>query len=153
MPDLLLDVVLRFEEAEPAAPVRDVVDVVGGLVHELVHLVDERRNEQEPDRDEESEREQRGHSDGAAALGQAVPLEPVDCRVQREREEERDQHPREDVPGDPDHLEDDRHRDDRRQQGEDRPQPEADQALRDHPCSITTASDVFDRARVSNLPP
>ena len=39
MADLLLDVVLRLEESEPASPVRDVVDVVGELVHELVHLV------------------------------------------------------------------------------------------------------------------
>ena len=56
--DPLLDVVLRLEEPEPAAAVRDVVHVVRELADELVHLVDERRDEREADRDEEGEREE-----------------------------------------------------------------------------------------------
>ena len=48
--DLLVEVVLRLEEAEPPAAVRDVVDVVRELVDEVVHLVDEGRHERDADR-------------------------------------------------------------------------------------------------------
>jgi len=40
----------RSRKAEPAAARRDVVDVAGERVREVVHLVDERRNEQGADR-------------------------------------------------------------------------------------------------------
>ena len=42
---LLDDVVLRLEEAEPPAAVRQVVDVVRQRLHEPVHLVDQLRQE------------------------------------------------------------------------------------------------------------
>ena len=72
-------------------------------------------------------------------------LQPLDRRVQRQGKEDRDHHPGQDVPRDPDHLEGDRDRDDRRQQGQDRVQPEANETLRDHVRSIATAPDVQPR--------
>src|SRR6266480_5067348 len=105
--DPLLDVVLRLEEAEPAASVRDIVDVARELVDELVELVDEGRDDREADRDEERDREQVGERGRPAAARDAVSHEPFDRRVERERQEDRDQNPGQDVPGDPDHLEDD----------------------------------------------
>ena len=44
------DVVLRLEEPEPPAPMRDVVDVAGQRLREAVHLVDERREEERAER-------------------------------------------------------------------------------------------------------
>ena len=71
-----------------------------------------------------------------------VALEPLHRRVERQRQEERDQDPRQHVAGDPDHLEDDRDRDDDSEQRQHGPRPEADEPLRDHPLSIAPASDV-----------
>ena len=116
---------------------RDVLHVVRELVDELVHLVDQRRDEREPDRDEEGEREEVRERGGGDASLDPVTLEPADRGVQRQGQEDRDHHPGEDVPGDPDDLEDDRDGDDRPQQGQDRPQLEPDDSLRDHRASIT----------------
>jgi len=69
--------------------------------------------------------------------------QPLDRGVQGQREEERDDHPGQDVPRDPDHLEYDGDRDDRQQQRQRRAQPQPDQALRDHARSIAGRSDVF----------
>jgi hypothetical protein len=45
-------VVLRLQKPETAAALRDVVQVVGHLVREVVDLVDDSRDEQESDPDE-----------------------------------------------------------------------------------------------------
>ena len=45
VPDLLDDVVLRLQEAEPALALGQVVDVAGDGLDEVVDLVDERRDE------------------------------------------------------------------------------------------------------------
>ena len=142
MLDLLLDVVLRLEEAQPAAAVSDVVDVVRKLVDEVVDLADECRHERVSDRREEDEGEEVRDRRRPAAARDAVALEPFDGRVQRQRQEEGDEYPGEDVAGDPDHLQHHRHGDDRPENGQDRPQPKADQALRNHARSITSAPDV-----------
>jgi hypothetical protein len=52
------DVVLRFQKAEAPLPFREVVDVAGHRVDELVHVVDERRDEQRADRGEPEQDEQ-----------------------------------------------------------------------------------------------
>ena len=49
VPDLLDDVVLRLQEAEPAPALGQVVDVAGQRLDEVVDLVDERRDEGEAD--------------------------------------------------------------------------------------------------------
>ena len=74
---LLDDVVLRLEEAEPAPSLRDVVDVAGHGVDELVHVVDERRDEQRADgRDAEQDEQERDRRCEAAAAD-AAPLQPA----------------------------------------------------------------------------
>ena len=42
-------VILGLEEPEPPAAVGDVVDVIGECLREPVYLVDERRDEEEPE--------------------------------------------------------------------------------------------------------
>ena len=138
----LLDVVFRLQEPEPPAPVGDVAGVVGQLLDEVVHLVDERRDEQVADQGQEPEGEQERDRGGGPPSLEPVPLEPLDGGVQSQGQEQRDQDPRQYVARDPDHLEQDRDRDDRREQRQHGPQPEADEALRDHPPRIAAASDV-----------
>ena len=43
--DPLDDVVLRLQESEPPLALGEVVDVVGDLVDQVIHLIDERRDE------------------------------------------------------------------------------------------------------------
>ena len=91
---LLDDVVLRLEEAEPPLALRQVVDVAGTRVDELVHVVDERRDEERADAgDDERSRAGTPIPGGEAAALDAAPLEQLDERVHREREEERDRDP------------------------------------------------------------
>ncbi len=95
--DLLDDVVPGLEEAEPSPPVRQVGDVVGDLAREAVDLVDERRNEGGGEPGDDGEREHEDDACRRSASRHAVRLEPTDGRVEREREEERDQEPAHDV--------------------------------------------------------
>ena len=70
LPDLLDDVVLRLEEAEPAPALRDVVDIAGHGVDELVHVVDERRDEERADgRDAEHDEQERERRREATTRG------------------------------------------------------------------------------------
>ena len=89
------------------------------------------------DQDDEVRERDRG-----AAVDAAAPLDPADERIEGEREEERDHHPREDVPRDPDHLERDPDGQDDQQDSQDRARTQIDNALRRHRSSITRASDV-----------
>ena len=69
---LVDEVVLALEEPEPAAALRQVVEVVGDLVREVVHLVDQSGNEQPADQcdgDECADEDDPGR--------EAAPLEPV----------------------------------------------------------------------------
>ena len=66
------EVVLRLQEAEPAAALRQVVEVVRHLLREVVHLVDERRDEEEGDSDDRS-RERRAMSRDRAAASALMP--------------------------------------------------------------------------------
>ena len=132
---LLDDVVLGLEEAEPAAAARQVVDVVGGLVDEGVHLVDERRDEQGSQPDDAERDAEVGDPDRGAAAVDAVALEPFDGRVQREREEERDEDPRQHVPRDPDDLEHGRNGEHDPDDGKDGPRRKVDDPL-EHGASI-----------------
>ena len=56
--DLLDDVVLRLEEAEPPAPVGQVVDVVRQGLDEAIHLVDQPRQEGRADADDHDDHDQ-----------------------------------------------------------------------------------------------
>ena len=118
------------------------MDVVGDLADELAHLVDDRRYKKGSDR-----RERRQHEDVRNARGEttpldSVPLEELDRRIHRQREEERDQDPDNHVPGDPDHLEHDRHGDDRAEHGQNRAHGKADEPLGHHATRIAGKSDV-----------
>ena len=77
LPDLLDDVVFRLEEAEPAPALRDVVDVAGHGVDELVHVVDERRDEQRADGRDAEQDERNATVAREAAAVDAAPLQPA----------------------------------------------------------------------------
>ena len=140
VPDPLRDVVLRLEEAEAPAAMRDVVDVAGERVGEAVHLADERRDEERRQGRDRCESEQQRDGGRRPALLHALSLEPVDGRVEGEREEHRDQDPDDDVPRDPDDLEQQPDGDRDPEDREDRRGPEADDALL-HATRITPESD------------
>ena len=129
VPNALGHVVLRLEEPESPAAVGDVVDVIRKCLREPIHLADERRDEEEPE-----EREAGEHEDGRdpgckPSAANAVVLEPVDGGVHREREEDRDQNPGENLARDPDELEHEKDPDRDPEQRKDRRGPKADNAL------------------------
>ena len=140
VPNPLGDVVLRLQEAEPTAAMRDVVDVAGERVREAVHLADERRDEERRQGGDRCESEQQRDGGRQPALLHSLSLEPVDGRVEGEREEHRDQDPDDDVPRDPDDLEQQPHGDRNPQDRQDRRGPEPDDALL-HATRITPESD------------
>ena len=134
--------VAPLEEAEPPPLVRQVLDVLRQLVHEAVDLVDERRDEERADADDDRDHDQEREPGGEAAVVDAVPLEELDRRVQRKREEERDDDPREHLARDPHDLEHDGDRDRDPEHGEHGRDPESDQALLHVAASIAARSDV-----------
>ena len=134
--------VLRLEEAEPAAAVRQVVDVVRERLHEPVHLVDQLRHERRADADDDHEQQQVGDPDRRAARQLAAPFDPADQRIEGEREEQGDDDPGEDVPGDPDDLERDRNSEDDQQDPQDRARAKIDDPLGRHSWRIPRPSDV-----------
>ena len=67
---LVDEVVLRLQEAEPAASRRDLVQVVRHVVREVVHLRDERRDE---------ERADAGHARAASPPSASVTAMPRRC--------------------------------------------------------------------------
>ena len=140
--DLLDDVVLALEEAEPSAPVRQVVDVVRERLDEAVDLVDQLRDERRADRGDHDDRDHVGERDRGPSLEAPATFDPADERIKREREEQRDHDPREHMPSDPDHLERDRDRNRDQQDPQDRAGTQVDHALRRHLTSITPWSDV-----------
>ena len=119
---------------------RDVVDVAGERVGEAVHLADERRDEERRQGRDRCECEQQRDGSRWPALLQALSLEPVDGRVEGERKEHRDQDPDNDVPRDPNDLEQQPDGDRNPEDREDRRGPEADDALL-HATRITPESD------------
>ena len=126
------DVVARLEEAEPATAMGEVVHVVRHLVREAVHLVDERRDDKRGEPADGGERNEERDPGGEPTALDAVPLHPLDRRVERECEEERDQEPAEDVPRDPEDVEDDADRQDDAEDREDRARPEVDDPVDSH---------------------
>src|SRR5919109_783426 len=125
---LVDEVVLRLQEPEPAAAFGEVVQVVGDLVREVVHLVDQRRDEQPAD---QRDSDQRGDEDdpGRDTTPLDASLEPVNGGGQRERQEQRDEDPGEDMPRDPEDLQGDERDDEDRDDHENRPGPEMDPAV------------------------
>jgi hypothetical protein len=73
------------------------VDIVRERLHEAVHLVDELRNERKPDPDDDRCHDEVRDADRRASAETTVLLNPGDERVQCQREEERDDEPRDDV--------------------------------------------------------
>ena len=134
--------VLRLQETEPALALADVVDVVGDLADELAYLMNDCRHEQGPDHRERRQDQHISDRSGEAAPADSVALEELDRRVHRQREEQRDQDPRDHVPRDPDHLEDDGNGDDRTEHGQDRAHGKADEPLGHHAPRIAASSDV-----------
>ena len=100
--------ILRLEEAEPTAPVGEVLDVARRSLDEAVGLVHELRDERESDPDEDDQHEQVREPDRSRPPNVHPSLQQRHERVEREREEERDQDPRDHVPADPDDLKRDR---------------------------------------------
>ena len=139
---LLDDVVLPFEEPEPAAPVCQVVHVIRKGLHEAVHLVDELRHEARADADDHDQHDHVRDADRETATEAGAPLDPADERVEREREEECDHDPRQHVARDPHDLERDPDTQHDQDHAEDRAGGEVDHALGRHGASIASRSDV-----------
>ena len=128
-PQALDEVVAVGEPPKLSPAFGDIPNVVGESANEAVGLVDERGDEQSRESDERTEGEDEGHPRRGPSPTEAVTLEPFDERVEREREEERDQKPGENLPRDPDQLEQQHDRDRERQDGKNRRGAEADNAL------------------------
>src|SRR6266542_608408 len=107
------------------------------LVGEVIDLIDECRDEERADRDDHRERR---HVDDPCreASSFEAPLNLIHGRVQGEGKEERDEDPRENVPRDPEHLEDREDGDKDADDDQDRPRTEMDEAhaLLGHVCGI-----------------
>ena len=86
LPDLLDDLVVALEEAEPAPAFGQIVDVVGHRRGEVVHLADERRHEEGADGDHRQHGADEDDADRRAATPQPSRLQPVDRRIQSHRE-------------------------------------------------------------------
>jgi hypothetical protein len=121
--------------------VRHVVDVAGHRVAELVDLVHQCRDEEcdEPDDREEGGDAHEGHGVGALDLPRD---EPLDRRVQGEREEDRDDDPRQHAAREPDHLQHDRDAQDDPENGQNGLRAEAHEALGDHGGSMAWRPDA-----------
>ena len=143
------DVVLALEEAEPAAPAGEVVDVAGNGVGQVVDLAHEGRHERRGDPDDDEDRADEDDADCRPAL-HPTPDEELDGRVERHREEERDQQPDDHRARHPDHLEHDRDGEHDPDHGQDRARPEPNDALVEHPARIGAA---LDGSRDAAVPP
>ena len=97
LPHLVDDLVVVLQEAERASAGRQVLDEVRHGRDELLDLVDERRDQERPKPGEGGSASRKTSNDARLAPQPAL-LEELDRRVEREREEERDQDPRDDVP-------------------------------------------------------
>ncbi len=142
LPGLVDQVVLGLEEPEPAAALRQVVQVIRNLPGEVVHLIDERRDEEQCDPDGGAKRHEVDDPRRDPATLDA-PLEAVNRGIEGEREEEGDEDPREDVACDPDDLEHDRGGEQDSDDPEHGPRQEVDDAygaVRHH-CSIAIRPD------------
>ena len=120
--------VLRLEEAQPPAALGQVVDVVGHVVREVVDLVDERWDEKPADQRDCGQRRDRDHASCRTPTAE-LPLQLVDGRIERQRQEERDKDPREDVPRDPEDLQRDEGGDEQADDEQDRARSKVDEAL------------------------
>ena len=132
IPHALGDLILALEEAELAAPRRQVLDVGRHGVDEVVHLRDDRRHDRRRQAGDHEDRTDERDPDREAAAPDAVRQQPLDRGVQRQREEHRDADPDQDALrrlDDPDHHdggEDDPEHD------EDRARAEVDEPLLQH---------------------
>ena len=127
--DALGDLVLALEEAEAAAAGRQVLDVAGHGVDEVVHLRDDRRDDRGAERHDPQDRADEDDRDGGSSAGDAALLHPVDRRVQRGREEHRDEDPDQDAARHQDDLDHHDGREDDSEHDEDRARAEADETL------------------------
>jgi hypothetical protein len=136
-------VVLRLQEAEAASPFRHVVDVARQRLDEVVHLVDERRDERVADRGDRDQGECVRDPRGAGSALHAPAHEPFDRRVERQREKDRDQDPRDHLPRDRDDHKERPGRDHEPDHSEHGAHAEADHAFLGHSRRIAVDPDVY----------
>ena len=110
-----------------------------GTVGRIVHLVDERRDEREPISPITAIAMTYVIAGREPRDSDAVAHEPLDRRVEREREEDGDEDPDDHVPRDLDHRQERPGRDDEPDHGQDRPHTAADRSLLAHALSIVAA--------------
>ncbi len=146
LPHALDDVVVRLEEADRPAALRQVLDVVGHGIREVADLVDEDRHEGGADRGEQADDAEHRDRDRHAAPTDAAGLQPLDERVEGEREENRDHDPRQHLAGLPEEAQDDERGDDDPEDDEHGPRLEPDDPLLDHGVTVTGRSDGARRA-------
>ena len=125
---LVDDLVVVLQEPQRAPSGGQVLDEPRHGVGELLDLADERRDQE---RTECGEREQREQEDdqGRDSAPEPAALEELDGGVEREREEERDQDPGDDVPCEEEERDDRRGGEDDPEDDEDRPGTERDEAF------------------------
>src|SRR3954454_5636918 len=136
------DVVLRLEEPERSAPVREVADVVRRLVDKRVDLVDERRDEQRAEPRDDRDHDQVDDRRGGPAPAESAALERIDGRTEGDRQERRHERPDEHAPRHPDDPQHDRHAHDEQRDRHHGAGAEGDDALvgRGHTGGIARAS-------------
>ena len=125
--DAVDDLVLVLEEAQRPTSRGEVVDVVRHGVDEVRHLRDERRDDEEADRGEDEQREEE-HEARRPQAAHAALLEPLDGGVERCGEQNRDEDPRQDVPGQVAEDEHEPHEHGDAEDEEDRPRANGDDA-------------------------
>jgi len=127
--DLLDDLILPLQEAELPLPFREVVHVARDGVREVVHLADERGDERRGDADDDEQREGEHDRHGGAATLHPAALEAFHGRVERHREEERDEQPDDQVACGGEQSQGEQRRQHEPDHEEDRARREADHAL------------------------
>ncbi len=134
--------VLRLEEAEPPATLREIVDVPRQGLDEAVDLVDQLRDKRRPDARQHREHEQVGGGDRRPSPQPSAALDEADERIERQREEQRDHDPGEDAAGQPDQLDEDAHADCEREHAKNRARAEIYDTFGRHRVSMACASDA-----------
>ena len=134
------DLVLALEEPERPAPAGEVVHVARDGLDEVVDLFDQHGHEGGSERRDHQQRAQVGAGHREAAAADAVRHQPLDRRIQSHRQEDGDEDPGEDAPGDLQDLDQHDRRENHAEHRQHDARPEGDGALF-HGARIGTAPD------------
>ena len=117
---------MRLEEPETPATLGDVLDVAGRRVDQPLHLVDQLRDEGEADPGQRQPDQQVRDTDRRHSPDPRSALDPRHERVEREREQQRDEDPGENRLGQLEEVEEHEGGEDDREETDHGPDPELD---------------------------